>query len=195
MDRAHRIGQTKTTYVYRLVTQDTCEEKIVERQAIKLKVDQVFIQQGHTINQQSKSLTFDEYQKTILHGANKLMERKMDMVLADQLENQDIDKLIEEGIARVKKIGDQADNQAKQIAEEQIKKASGQNDADGNGGLDLTMQKIDFYKFQDQDFREVRQQFQTIMAEKMREELAAKAALAGKDGTTRSARFRRAGAG
>ena len=83
MDRAHRIGQTKTTYVYRLVTKDTCEEKIVERQAIKLKVDQVFIQQGHTINQNSKSLTFEEYQKTILHGANKLMERKMDMVLAD----------------------------------------------------------------------------------------------------------------
>ena len=29
MDRAHRIGQTKEVYVYRLVTKDTLEEKIV----------------------------------------------------------------------------------------------------------------------------------------------------------------------
>ena len=43
MDRAHRIGQRKTVYVYRLVTKDSVEEKIVQRQAIKLKVDQVFI--------------------------------------------------------------------------------------------------------------------------------------------------------
>ena len=44
MDRAHRIGQKKDVYVYRLVTKDTVEEKIVQRQAIRLKVDQVFIQ-------------------------------------------------------------------------------------------------------------------------------------------------------
>jgi len=39
MDRAHRIGQKKRTYVYRLITASTVEEKIVERQAIKLKLD------------------------------------------------------------------------------------------------------------------------------------------------------------
>ena len=39
MDRAHRIGQKKEVFVYRLVTKDTLEEKIVQRQAIKLKVD------------------------------------------------------------------------------------------------------------------------------------------------------------
>jgi len=31
MDRAHRIGQTKEVLVYRLITQHTCEEKIIER--------------------------------------------------------------------------------------------------------------------------------------------------------------------
>lgn len=43
MDRAHRIGQKKEVYVYRLVCKETVEEKMVERQAIKLKLDQVII--------------------------------------------------------------------------------------------------------------------------------------------------------
>ena len=43
MDRAHRIGQKKKVFVYRMVTKDSVEEKIIDRQAIKLKVDQVFI--------------------------------------------------------------------------------------------------------------------------------------------------------
>lgn len=46
MDRAHRIGQTKKVFVYRLITKSTVEEKIVQRQAIKLKLDQMVIQQG-----------------------------------------------------------------------------------------------------------------------------------------------------
>ena len=44
MDRAHRIGQFKKVYVYRLISSDTVEEKIIERQAIKLKLDSVVIQ-------------------------------------------------------------------------------------------------------------------------------------------------------
>lgn len=43
MDRAHRIGQKKKVYVYRLISADTVEEKIIERQAIKLKLDAVVI--------------------------------------------------------------------------------------------------------------------------------------------------------
>lgn len=31
MDRAHRIGQKKNVYVYRLICKETVEEKIIER--------------------------------------------------------------------------------------------------------------------------------------------------------------------
>ena len=33
MDRAHRIGQKKKVLVYRLMTKDTVEEKIIERES------------------------------------------------------------------------------------------------------------------------------------------------------------------
>ena len=52
-DRAHRIGQTKEVLVYRLVTKHTLEEQIVQRQAIKLKVDQIFVQHGQRIEKQN----------------------------------------------------------------------------------------------------------------------------------------------
>lgn len=46
MDRAHRIGQKKQVYVYRFVTDSTVEERIIERAEMKLKLDNLVIQQG-----------------------------------------------------------------------------------------------------------------------------------------------------
>lgn len=74
MDRAHRIGQKKEVFVYRLVTKDTLEEKIVQRQAIKLKVDQIFIQHGQNVNQSQKGLHKEEYERILLHGAARVMQ-------------------------------------------------------------------------------------------------------------------------
>lgn len=47
-DRAHRIGQTRPVQVYRLITDKTVEERIVERAEMKLHLDHIVIQQGVT---------------------------------------------------------------------------------------------------------------------------------------------------
>lgn len=48
MDRAHRIGQTKQVYVFRFITEGSVEERMLERAAQKLRLDQLVIQQGRT---------------------------------------------------------------------------------------------------------------------------------------------------
>lgn len=42
-DRCHRIGQTKPVVVYRLVTANTIDQKIVERAAAKRKLEKLII--------------------------------------------------------------------------------------------------------------------------------------------------------
>jgi len=46
MDRAHRIGQTKQVYVFRFITEDSVEERILDRTAQKIRLDQLVVQQG-----------------------------------------------------------------------------------------------------------------------------------------------------
>ena len=45
MDRAHRIGQRRVVNVYRLVTRDTLEEKIMSTQAFKRHVAATIVNQ------------------------------------------------------------------------------------------------------------------------------------------------------
>lgn len=73
MDRAYRIGQKKNVYVYRLVTKSSIEEKIIERQAVKLKLDQVIIQSGKSVAM-SNNLNKTEYEKILLHGAAMIIQ-------------------------------------------------------------------------------------------------------------------------
>ena len=70
-DRAHRIGQTKQVCVFRLISEDTVEEKVLERALQKLRLDQLVIQQGKLTNA-NKPLTQDEMLAMVRHGAEKL---------------------------------------------------------------------------------------------------------------------------
>ncbi len=71
MDRAHRIGQTKQVYVFRFITEGSVEERMLERAAQKLRLDQLVIQQGRT--QQAKAANKDELLEMITHGAEKII--------------------------------------------------------------------------------------------------------------------------
>ena len=76
MDRAHRIGQTKQVYVFRFVTEMAIEEKVLERAAQKLRLDQLVIQQGRTQQPVKNAASKDELLTMIQHGAEAVFQSK-----------------------------------------------------------------------------------------------------------------------
>jgi SWI/SNF-related matrix-associated actin-dependent regulator of chromatin subfamily A member 5 len=93
-DRAHRIGQKKPVQIYRLVTDDTVEVKVVERAQQKLKLDAMVVQQGR-LQDKEKKLTTDDLMESIRFGADKIFKSK-DSAISDE----DIDTILEAGHKR-----------------------------------------------------------------------------------------------
>ncbi|KAJ3734029.1 SNF2 family N-terminal domain-containing protein [Lentinula guzmanii] len=88
MDRAHRIGQTKQVYVYRFITEGSVEERMLERAAQKLRLDQLVIQQGRGgagAGQTTKAANKEELLEMITHGAEKIIHG------GDNAESDDLD--------------------------------------------------------------------------------------------------------
>lgn len=150
MDRAHRIGQKKKVYVYRLISQDTIEEKIVERAAIKLKLDQVIIQQGHQIK--NTSLSKEDYESMVMHGATSIMAQKNSKIEAEDVS---IDKLIEDG--------EKAHMKLKSEAEASIVKAS------EDKAFDFELKACKVFHFQDKDFKEEKKKIDEIIRQEQLE--------------------------
>ncbi|KAG0164364.1 hypothetical protein DFQ28_004861 [Apophysomyces sp. BC1034] len=92
MDRAHRIGQTKQVYVFRFVTENAIEEKVLERAAQKLRLDQLVIQQGR-MPQQGKGASKEELLTMIQHGAESIFKDTD----ANSGSNDDIDEILRRG--------------------------------------------------------------------------------------------------
>ena len=91
MDRAHRIGQTKQVHVFRFVTEDAIEERILERAAQKLRLDQLVIQQGRTQGPKAAQ-SKDELVDMIQHGAERIISATDDSGVQD-----DIDAILARG--------------------------------------------------------------------------------------------------
>lgn len=73
MDRAHRIGQTKQVYVFRFITENAVEERVLERATQKLRLDQLVIQQGRAQQAAKTQQNKDELMDMIHHGAETII--------------------------------------------------------------------------------------------------------------------------
>lgn len=104
MDRAHRIGQTKQVVVYRFVTENAIEEKVLERAAQKLRLDQLVIQQGRAQAAAKAAANKDELLSMIQHGAEKVFQSSGPTgALAEKgndLTDDDIDAILKHGEQR-----------------------------------------------------------------------------------------------
>ena len=135
MDRAHRIGQKKQVRVFRLVTENTVDEKIVEKAEVKLKLDRMVIQQGKLMDQKA-NLNKDEMVNMIRHGASYVFSTK-----DGDITDIDIDKLLDEG--------------EKKTEEQKTKLAELGESSLRNFTLDTKdTQDKSLYNFEGEDFRE-----------------------------------------
>lgn len=108
MDRAHRIGQTKQVVVYRFVTDNAIEEKVLERAAQKLRLDQLVIQQGRAQTAAKAAANKDELLSMIQHGAENVFQSKSGTgAVAEKgavMTEDDIDAILAAGENRTKEL-------------------------------------------------------------------------------------------
>ncbi|KAF4112821.1 probable global transcription activator SNF2L1 isoform X4 [Onychostoma macrolepis] len=134
MDRAHRIGQKKPVKVFRLITDNTVEERIVERAEMKLRLDSIVIQQGRLIDQQNK-LGKDEMLQMIRHGATHVFASK-----DSELTDEDIDTILERGAKKTAEMNERL----KKLGESSLR----------NFTMDTSGTETSLYNFEGEDYRE-----------------------------------------
>lgn len=137
MDRAHRIGQTKQVRVFRLITENTVEERIVERAEIKLKLDTVVIQQGRLVDSAVSKLGKEEMLGMIRHGAEFIFASK-----DSEITDEDIDAILARAEAKTEALK----NKLEGLEESTLR----------NFTLDAPGESV--YQFEGEDYREKQKQ-------------------------------------
>ncbi|CAG9859824.1 unnamed protein product [Phyllotreta striolata] len=133
MDRAHRIGQKKQVRVFRFITENTVEEKIVERAEVKLRLDKLVIQQGRLADSKGQTLNKDEMLNMIRHGANHVFASR-----DSEITEEDIDTILEKGEAKTAQLAQKLES----LGESSLR----------NFTVDTPTESV--YQFEGEDYRE-----------------------------------------
>ena len=115
--------------MYRLITQHTMEEKMIEKQTMKLKLDSLIIQKGR-LAPKHQGYQRDELQDMVNYGADEIFS------LGDHIEDEDIEELVRRGLERA----------------EQIQKKAEAIIKDKFNMLDFQVNTVNMYEFEDVDY-------------------------------------------
>ena len=138
MDRAHRIGQKKPVSVFRFITQSSIEEKMVEKQALKLKLDSVIIQKGRAASK-AAGFTKDELKDVVHYGADEIFK------VGDTITEEDIEDMIKKGLDDASALKQKVDDK---IDEDKFDMAN------------FEMKPNNYFDFEDEDYRQKRREEQ-----------------------------------
>lgn len=161
MDRAHRIGQTKQVMVFRFVTENAIEEKVLERAAQKLRLDQLVIQQGRAQQQTKGAASKDELLGMIQHGAANVFNTKGatgTLARSNDITETDIDDILRKGEERTAELN----KKYEKLGIDDLQKFSSENAYEWNG-QDFTDRKKDIgFNWINPTKRERKEQFYSI---------------------------------
>ncbi|KAI4813106.1 hypothetical protein KUCAC02_024454 [Chaenocephalus aceratus] len=97
-DRCHRIGQTKPVVVYRLVTANTIDQKILEKASAKRKLEQMVIHKNKfkgakaELNQSKSCIDLDELRELLRARG---MEKEVKTSRGEVISNKDLELLLD----------------------------------------------------------------------------------------------------